>query len=151
MWRSSYLETFSKPFLKLNSLTGTFKDFCFLLKNTYLAECLLKTATAFIWPASIDQEFDIPPKSVLKIDQCVDFLKRIMGANQCGIHQDTFRVSSVLHLYIGRSRGPATFVQKHFKTTATFFCVIVTKSSILDDRKFLNPLLLCSCLNFLEP
>ena len=31
------------------------------------------------------------------------------------------------------------------------FCVIVTKSSILDGGKFLDSLLLDSCLNFLEP
>ena len=77
-------------------------------------------------------------------------MKRLMDANHNSIHQGTFRVSSVLHLYTGTSRGLATFVKMYFKITATF-CVIVTKSSILDGRKFLNPLLLDSCRNFIEP
>ena len=34
-----------------------------------------------------------------------------MDANQYGIDQGIFRVSSVLRLYIGRSKGPATFVK----------------------------------------
>ena len=68
----------------------------------------------------MDQEFVIPPKPASKIGQCVDLLKRIMDANQYGIHQGTFRVSSVLHLYTGRSRGLATFVKVYFRITATF-------------------------------
>ena len=63
-----------------------------------------------------------------------------MDANQYGINQGTFRVSSVLRLYIGRSKGSATLVK------LLPFCVIVTKSSILDDGQFFDSLLLGSCL-----
>ena len=119
---SSSLTKFSKPFLKIKSLTGTFKDYCQHCKNNYLAECLLKVAGSFIWPAFINQEFFIPPRPASKIGQCVDLLKRIKDANQRGIHQVTFRVSSVLHLYAARSSCPAAFVKVCFKTTATFLC-----------------------------
>ena len=38
---------FRKAFSK-TSLTGTFKDFCYHWKKSYLAECLIKAVTAFI-------------------------------------------------------------------------------------------------------
>ena len=77
----------------------------------------VKAATAFI-----DQEVVIPPKPASKIGQCIDLLKRIIDANQYGIHQGTFRASSDLHLYRGRSKGPVTSVKVYFKTTAIFLC-----------------------------
>ena len=87
---------FRKLFLKLNSLTGTFKDFCYNWKKSYLAECLIKAVTAFIWLAFKDQGFFILQKPTSKFRQCIDLLKWIIDANY-DIHQSTFRVSSVLH------------------------------------------------------
>ena len=73
-----------------------------------------------------------------------------MTANQYGIHQGTFRTSSVLQLYGGRSRSHATSVKCTLKQVPPF-CDTVTKSSILDGGKLLDLFLHDNCLNLSEP
>ena len=65
--------------------------------RTYLAECLLKAAAAFIWPVFIDLEFAILPKPVSKIGWCVNLLKQIMNVNQYSIHQWVFKIMADQH------------------------------------------------------
>ena len=55
-------------------------------------------------------------------------MKRIMDANQYGIDQGIFRVSSVLPLYIGRSKGPATFVK--VRVISIFMPILIWRKKV---------------------